>query len=137
MASLPVGWQFDSFQVRDGSARFWLGSDRAGVQAVEVELTPACDVTSAVSVEPAPDETAAEVFQQPESLRPQFTATRFLRFDGGCIAYHYAFAPGAASTLVLEADEALGMVPRQEVVDRVRQELGLTLCGAGAPPCAG
>jgi hypothetical protein len=39
------------------------------------------------------------------------------------------------SALVLQADLAISFRPRQELVDRL-DDLGLVLCGAGAPDCA-
>ena len=62
---------------------------------------------------------------------------RFLRFEGGCIAYTFRFASGASSTLAIEAVEALSLLPRATIVAEVQDVAGLTLCGAGAPPCAG
>lgn len=137
VASLPAGWTYDGFQISDGFARFWLDSDRAGVRAVEVDLRAGCDVSQAVEVPPGPDELGARTYELPTSIEPRLTGSRSIVFPGGCITYRYAFSAGSAATLILEADEALSMVPRQPIVDRVRRDLGLTLCGAGAPPCAG
>jgi hypothetical protein len=75
-------------------------------------------------------------YQRPESLDP-FVGTRSLLFPGGCIEYRYRFAAGSASALVIEADRALSSVPRTEIVEEVRKDLDLSLCGAGATKCAG
>jgi hypothetical protein len=115
----------------------WLESDRAGIRAVEAILTPRCDVGDAIEVDPAPDEAGTRRFEEPVSLDPAYVANRYYVFDGGCITYRYRFAQDAAPTLALEADEALSFVARSVYVERVRDDFGLTLCGAGAPPCEG
>jgi hypothetical protein len=116
---------------------FWLDSDRAGVHAVEVDLTPTCDVSDAVEVAPSPGEAGTKRYEQPISLRPSYRGNRYYLFSGGCITYRYRFRPGASTTLALEADEALSFTPRAVVVAAVERDLSLSLCGVGAPPCAG
>jgi len=131
----PAGWSYDGSDVRSGSARFWLDDDRAGVRAVEVDLTRSCDVSGASEVPAAPDESGTRRFEKPISLGPAFQADRFYVFDGGCVTYRFRFASGASSTLALEVDQALSFRSRTPIVDFVRDEFGETLCGAGAPPC--
>jgi hypothetical protein len=133
--SLPVGWTFGGTDVRTGLDRFWLDSDRAGIHAVEVSLTRACNVGQAVEVAPAPDEAGTRRYEEPISLPPHFEAVRFYTFPGGCVSYRYAFGTGAASTLVFEADDALSFLPRATFVKKVETDVGQSLCGAGAPPC--
>lgn len=137
LAELPAGWSYAGSDVRSGIARFWLDSDRGGFHAVEVEVTRSCDVSEAVEVRPAADEAGAHVYAEPIALDPALRANRYILFPGGCATYRYRFLPGAPSTLSLEAEEALSFFPRSALVDDVRDRLGLTLCGAGAPPCEG
>lgn len=137
VAELPAGWTYSGSDIQDGFARFWLDNDRAGLHAVEVTLQASCDVMQAVSLDPDPDETSATVYQEPTHLPPGFSGVRFLVFPGGCISYEYSFAADAPATLTLEAQQALSLVERGVIVDRVRQEYDLTLCGAEAPPCRG
>lgn len=136
IAELPIGWRFGGMSVNDRGTAMWFDHDRAGVRAVEVELTPACDVSSAVEVPPGPDEVGMRVFQEPTSLDP-FTGSRSLVFEGGCIVSRYRFAPGSDPALVIEADRALSTLARSTVVAEVRRFNDLSLCGAEAPPCAG
>lgn len=136
IAELPIGWMFAGMLVDDTGTTMWLSHDRAGMQAVEVEFSESCDVSSAVEVTPAPDEAAMRAYQQPTTLEP-YTGTRSLTFEGGCIVYRYRFAADAEPTLLLEADRALSSIPRASVVSLVREDLDLTVCGEGAPPCAG
>ena len=136
IAELPIGWQFGGSLVRDDGTTIWLDHDRAGVQAMRVDLLASCDVSSAVEVPPAPDEIGMRTYQEPQSLEP-FAGTRSLVFDGGCIVYRYRFASGSEPSLVIEADSAVSTLPRADVIAEVRETLDLTLCGAGAPPCEG
>jgi hypothetical protein len=136
IAELPIGWRFGGMFVNDAGTMLWLDHDRAGVRAVEVELTTTCDVSSAVEVPPGPDEVGMRVFQEPTSLDP-FTGSRSLVFEGGCIVSRYRFAPGSAPSLVIEADRAVSTLARSTVVAEVRRFNDLSLCGAEAPHCAG
>jgi hypothetical protein len=137
VAEFPAGWTFGGSDISSGLARFWLDSDRGGIHAVEVSLRPSCDTTGAVEERPAPDEAGSRVFVRPDSLKPSFTGARFLLFDGGCIGYTFRFASGTSPALAIEAIEAISMLPRATIVASVRKDLGLTLCGAEAPRCAG
>lgn len=136
VAELPAGWRFEQQQVASGVTTFWLGSDIAGTNAVQVDLERGCDVAGAVSVpSTADDEIGLQRFDRPEQLRP-LRLVRYYRFEGGCIVYRYAFSSAAPSSLQFEADEALSFLPRADVVQAVRHYYGLKLCGAGVP-CAG
>jgi hypothetical protein len=133
----PVGWVFGGSDVRSGLVRFWLDSDRAGIQALEVQLTRRCDVSNAVEVTPHPDEAETRRFEEPLSLRPGFVSNRYYVFPGGCVTYRFAFDVGASPTLSFDVEEALAFRPREELIDWVRDQVGLALCGAGESPCPG
>lgn len=133
--TLLTGWELQGSETVDGAFRFWLASDRAGLQAARVELTTRCDVSGAVEVTPSADEAGTRRFEEPLSLAPTFAADRFYTFPGGCVRIQYRFGSNDSS-LVLEADQAIGFRPRQPIVDRLA-DLGLVLCGAGAPGCPG
>jgi membrane-associated phospholipid phosphatase/tRNA A-37 threonylcarbamoyl transferase component Bud32 len=137
VASLPAGWRTDGARVRRGEARFWLSSDVAGEQAVEVTLQPPerCDVRDASSV--MNDEPDARQYERIERLAPGLRTTRYYLVEGGCVTYRFDFAPEAAASLVFQVDEALALTPRRDLVDAVRTNSGQPLCGYGAPPCPG
>jgi hypothetical protein len=132
----PAGWTFGGTRVANGLFAFWLNSDRAGLRAVEVVLTDGCDFADAVEVVPSDDEVGTRRFEQPLALPPNYAANRYYTFEGGCIEYRYRFRGTHDPALALEADQALGFRKRTELVDDLAP-LGLRLCGAGAPPCAG
>lgn len=133
----PVGWFFGGSEIRSGLARFWLDSDRAGLRALEVRLTRDCDVSEAVEVTPSADEAGTRRFEQPPSRPPGFVSNRYYVFPGGCVTYRFAFDLDASPTLAFDIDEALGFRPRAALVERMREQVGLELCGTGASPCPG
>jgi hypothetical protein len=138
LATIPVGWSFGGSQIKSGSVRFWLDSDRAGFHAVEVTLTKTCDRSGAVQTpQTSAPEPGMTRFELPLSLPPNFAMERFDVFAGGCVTYRYAFATGASSLLVFDLDPALSYFARSVGVQRLKELGGLTLCGAEAPPCPG
>ncbi len=136
VSALPAGWSYGGSDVRSGNAKFWLDSDRAGFHAVEVSLTRSCRTIGAVDVTSQTQEIGVQEYVREYDLRP-FMADRYFRFTGGCVTYRYRFQAGAAPSLALEADQAVTFGERTALVQRVEEEFGLTLCGAGAPPCDG
>jgi hypothetical protein len=138
IAEFPSGWSYDGSRIRSGSAQFWLDSDRAGLRALEVALTESCDVSNAVEVTAGAEVVpGVRVYEEPLSLPPTFQANRYLLFPGGCVTNRFRFTAGASATLALEAQQALSFVSRSVLVEQTKEETGLSLCGAEAPPCPG
>jgi len=134
--AFPAGWTYGGSDVADTEARFWLDSDRGGPHAVEVALTPSCRIAGAVDVTNSTSEGGVRVYLDEFTLHP-FTANKYFVFPGGCVTYRYRFGSDAEATLALEADVAVTFGLRTVLVRQVQEDLGLTLCGAGAPPCLG
>ncbi|HEX8805128.1 MAG TPA: hypothetical protein VF743_13070, partial [Acidimicrobiales bacterium] len=133
VATVPAGWEVGGIDIERDRAAFTLDSDQAGDDAVEAVLTSAdeCDVEGA---SPVPsDELGTERYERPERLPPDLRSTRTYLFPGGCVTYRFAFDSGASPALLFDADQALAFQPRQRLVEHVRDETGLALCGAGAP----
>jgi hypothetical protein len=138
VGSLPAGWSLGAVNVKRGRSQFWLDSDQAGHHAVKVTLLPeaACSVDGATEV--TSDEPDTRRFERAERLPPGLRTTRSYLFPGGCVTYEFSFAPDAAAALTFAADSALTFQPRRPLVDLVDERTGgLSLCGAGAPPCSG
>jgi len=133
---LPGGWSYGGFQVRSGLARFWLNSDRAGSHAAEVRLTPACDLAGATEISLRSPPAGLRGYEQPAARQPPSTL-RYFVFPGGCVTERLSFTRQSAPALYDQADQFLGFTPRTVYVDGVRDDEGLTLCGAQAPPCPG
>ena len=131
LAALPSGWTYGGGDIHSGEATFWLNSDQAGMRAVTVTLTPACNVSSAHEV--PSDEANTQRFENPSSLTPRLVDVRSYVFPGGCATYRFAFLPGASTAMVFDVDEAVSFVPRADLVAHLRETEGLALCGRGAP----
>lgn len=134
--SLESGWRYAGSSIANGSVRLWLDSNVAGAHSVEVQMTETCDTSGAAEVPPTGREAGAQVFVLTERLSP-FSQTRFIVFEGGCVAHRYTFEVDAPSTLVRQVEESLSFLPREALVQFVREEVGESLCGVGAPPCEG
>jgi hypothetical protein len=137
LAAIPVGWTVGGSQIRSGLVRFWLDSDRAGFHAVDVTLTKTCDTTGAIKTDAPVPEPGITRYEAPLSLPPRFALDRFDVFTGGCVTYRYAFSGDASSLLVFDLDPALRFLSRSFAVRKVKEQIGLTLCGAEAPACPG
>ena len=114
--------------------------EEAGAPLVEhpdvaiVSFTGSCEVAGSLEVTNATGELGVRDFLRELVLHP-YSANRYFTFPGGCVTYRYRFGATGDPVLALEADEALTFGPRAAVVAKVHRSLGLTLCGAGAPPC--
>jgi tRNA A-37 threonylcarbamoyl transferase component Bud32/membrane-associated phospholipid phosphatase len=128
--ALPTGLSFASAIARNGEARFWLDSDRAGARAVTVTLTGSCDTSSARPA--ATDEIGTERFDSdPAGSSGASGPDRFYRLPGGCVTYDYSVPARTDPELTAAADGALGFLPRAELVAYVHEQAGQSLCGAG------
>ena len=133
---LPGGWSVGGFEVRSGLARIWLDSDRAGARAAEITLTSSCDVAGATQLpRTSRGWPPVQRYEAPAAQQPPATV-RYYLFNGGCVTYRLAFSRQTAPALFDEADQFLGFTTRARYVNG-RKKQGLTLCGAGAPPCPG
>ena len=133
---LPAGWSYGGSQVESGMGRIWLDSDRAGAHAVEVRLTRACDVAGAAGLPLRSPPAGLRGYQTPAAGQPH-AVIRYYVFAGGCVTERFSFTRQTAPALFGQADRFLGFTPRSVYVQNVRDTEGLTLCGAGAPPCPG
>jgi hypothetical protein len=130
ITALPSGWDLDVATVRNGEARFGLNAGQAG-PVVTVTLTETCDTSTA---RPVPtDETGTQRFDEDavgadQGSRPR----RYYRFPGGCVTYNFSPSTRSDPELTALAESALAFVPREQVASYVREQSGLTLCGAGA-----
>jgi len=117
--SLPEGWSVSSVDVNQDRSVIRFDSDRAGPGAAILHLDRTCDVSAAVST--ASEFPDAERFDQIEQLAPGFRASRFYRFDGGCVRWDFAFDHNASATEAVAVGDALRLIPRQELSDRLSE----------------
>jgi hypothetical protein len=134
MGALPLGWTYGGSDVETGLVRFWFDSDRAGPRAIEVLMTRTCDVSGASEIPLRAPPPGLRRYQKPAGQHPNETISYFV-FPGGCVRYRFTFNQQSWPQLFLEADRALGFTPRSFYVNSIREQSGLTLCGANAPHC--
>lgn len=133
---LPAGWTYAGSEVRSGWVRFWLDSDRAGARAVEVTMTSDCDLAGSVEVALDGGPAGLRLFEGSAADRPDSTVRHYV-FPGGCVTSTMSFTPTSAPSIFEEADRLIGFTPRSVYAEGIRNDEGLTLCGADAPPCPG
>jgi hypothetical protein len=133
---MPAGWSYAGSDVRSGSVRFWVDSDRVGARAIEVMMTSVCDVTGAIQLALPNAPSGIRLYEEPTSSNPSATIRHYV-FPGGCVTSTFSFRRSDAPSIFDEADRMLGFTPRSIYVNGIRNDEGLTLCGAGAPPCPG
>jgi hypothetical protein len=119
--AVPLGWHLSDVQVRDGSGRFWLDSDRDGARAIEVALTASCDTRTATEI--PSDREDVRRLESVRRISPEYAGTRYYVFDGGCLAISFHLAHDSAEPLAV-ATEAVDLLPRADVEALVRQESG-------------
>jgi hypothetical protein len=134
--ALPFGWSVSAVTYESGSYTAWFADVRAGRDALQVTLTAACDVSHAAEVPDKISPSGTRAYEDVMTLQPRLQENRYLTFPGGCITYSFRFTEPAQPMLALEVQRALDVIPRARV-QRAVARLGLTLCGAGAPPCPG
>ena len=130
VAALPVGLSFAGATARNGRARFWLNSDRAGDRAVTVTLTGTCDTSTARPV--STDEAGTARFDADAAASTGGSGPdRFYRLPGGCVTYDYSAAARTDPELTAAAEGALSFLARDDLVAYVDKEAGQPLCGTG------
>ncbi|HMA46348.1 MAG TPA: hypothetical protein VKP11_03960 [Frankiaceae bacterium] len=118
---LPEGWRLTRFDVARGHTRMSLLSDRAGGRAARVELTDGCEVGAATP--DTPRAVGVRSYTLLRSITGRYAGTRYDVFPGGCVSYRFDFDRGPHIALMEQLDEAVGLVPRRELHDRLGVEL--------------
>jgi hypothetical protein len=133
---LKTGWSYGGSEIRPGFVHFWLDSDRIGADAVDVTMTGACNVAGETPLPSDEHDAGFRLFEEPIGQHRTVTVHHYV-FTGGCVTVLSSFTRQAAPSIYAQAATLLGFSPRSEHVNDVRDETGLSLCGAGAPPCPG
>jgi hypothetical protein len=127
----PAGWRFDGYDVRDGSATYWLSSSIAGYRVVEVQLLPACERSGDRFTVGGTTGVAGYLTTDPGG------ETRRFVFEGGCVTERIALPEGTDEIVVEQARGILGFLSREALAASLERDYDVTLCGAGADPCIG
>jgi hypothetical protein len=133
---LTPGWSYGGSEIRSGFVHYRLDSDRVGVDAVDVTMAEACTVVGDIPLPSEDDDASLRLYEEPTARHPGVTVRHYW-FPGGCVTVRFSFTREAAPVTWAEAADLLGFSSRSAHVKDVREETGLSLCGAGAPPCPG
>jgi tRNA A-37 threonylcarbamoyl transferase component Bud32 len=117
--TLPTGWSLARATVNDGRTVLTLNNDRAGPDAMVVRLTSGCDTRGATQVPSDRPETRRYVLV--EGVSPQFLATRFDVFPGGCVATRFSAPAERRAELTTEATLLLDFTTRQALQQALDQ----------------
>jgi hypothetical protein len=120
---LPPGWQFTDLDARNGSAKFFLDSDRNDLdakRAMTVSFTASCD-TSGASRVPS-DREGMRRFERVTQVSPTYIGNRYYVFEGGCITVLFTLSGDDRAEPLAVATQIIGTVPREDVQDLVREE---------------
>ena len=120
--AVPLGWHLTGLQAENGSARFWLDSDRHGQHAIGVRLTASCDTAGATEI--ASEREGLRRYERVRQVSPQYIGTRFYVFDGGCISLLFRFGGEQRAEPLGVATQGLGVRSRDDLRDHVRAETG-------------
>jgi hypothetical protein len=110
---LPAGWSVAEVAVNNGRSVLTLDHDRAGKQALMVQLTAACDLTGATEV--TSEQPGARRYLRVDRNAPGFSATRAYTFPGGCVTHRFSAAAPSALRLSDTASSEFGFVAREEL----------------------
>jgi membrane-associated phospholipid phosphatase/tRNA A-37 threonylcarbamoyl transferase component Bud32 len=116
---LPVGWSVAEVAVNNGRSVITLHHDRAGKEAVVVELTASCDLTGATEV--TSEQPGARRYLRVDRTTPGFSATRAYAFPGGCITARISAPAASGQQLTTETSSAIGFTTRQELRQALSQ----------------
>jgi hypothetical protein len=118
-AALPLGWDFHGLDARNGGSRFWLDSDRDGMQAVEVRLTRTCATTGASEI--PSDREGMRRLERVDRIDPTYAGRRFYLFDGGCLTIVFALQGDSPGEALAVASQVVDVISRDDLAAQVRE----------------
>jgi tRNA A-37 threonylcarbamoyl transferase component Bud32 len=118
LGPLPDGWEVARMTVNDGFSEITL-YDRLGLGTVIVWLTADCDIRGASLVPPAQPEVRR--YLRTEGLAPQYSATRFEVFPGGCVTTSLTAPPVHQERVTSQAGALLSLISRQTLQQMLDQ----------------
>ncbi len=110
VGALPVGWSFQGLEVSNRGTTFYLDSDRAGSQAVRVDLRRHCDVSRASEI-PTDTPGTRQFFEAIDTLGERYAGVNYFLFEGGCVTYRFDFRGTGRTELAREVALALDFFP--------------------------
>jgi hypothetical protein len=116
---LPVGWDMGAVEIEDGRGRFWLDSDRDGVQAVRVEVTARCDVSGTTEV--PSERPGTRRFERVTRVEGGYGGSRHYTYLGGCTTYVFDLRGETLAQPLSAIGAALDFVNRAGLREQVRR----------------
>jgi tRNA A-37 threonylcarbamoyl transferase component Bud32/membrane-associated phospholipid phosphatase len=108
---LPVGWMMGTVTVNDGRSVIPLDHDRAGPGVLVIRLTATCDTRGATEV--SSDQPQVRRYQRIDRQTPRLEATRFDRFQGGCVTAQATVPAANQAEITSQLPTILGYTSRQ------------------------
>jgi hypothetical protein len=130
-AALPLGWNFQHLDARNGVSRFWLNSDRDGQKAVEVRLTESCHTGGATEV--PSDHEGMQRLERVDRMSPAYAGARYYLFEGGCMTVVFNLAGDSAGEALALSSQVVGVLARADLAAQVHEESGGRLSLDPAP----
>jgi tRNA A-37 threonylcarbamoyl transferase component Bud32/membrane-associated phospholipid phosphatase len=122
LRSLPVGWMVGKVTVNDGRSVLSLDHDRAGPGVLVIWLTATCDTRGATEV--SSDQPRVRRYQRIDRQTPRFEATRFDRFQGGCVTARSAVPAANQAEVNSQLATILHYTSRQALQQALDQRSG-------------
>jgi hypothetical protein len=122
LGALPAGWSIGLVTVNNGRSVIRLNHDRAGADVLVVQLTAACDTRGAtplVSTQPQ-----VQRYQRIHRQVPDFEATRFDRFPGGCVTTQAAVPAANRAEVTSQLATLLHYTSRQTLQQALDERSG-------------
>jgi tRNA A-37 threonylcarbamoyl transferase component Bud32/membrane-associated phospholipid phosphatase len=119
LRSLAVGWTLANVAANDGRSVITLDNDRAGAGVMVVRLTAGCDIRGATQILSAQPGLVRYVLVEQQA--PQFSATHFDVFAGGCITTRLTVPAERRAELITESAQLLGFTTRQALQQALQQ----------------
>jgi tRNA A-37 threonylcarbamoyl transferase component Bud32 len=119
LRSLPAGWTLANVAVNDGRSVITLDHDRAGAGVMVVRMTAGCDIGGATQILSAQPGLVRYVLVEQQA--PQFSATHFDVFAGGCITTRLTVPAERRAELINESAQLLGFTTRQALAQALEQ----------------
>jgi hypothetical protein len=116
------GWRVAEVAVNDGRSVVTLDHDRAGREAVVLRLAATCYIGTAVKT--VSDDADVSRYESLERIGGGYAATRYDRFQGGCVTYQLRSNSDPNGAFASEAQVLLGFTSRQELARRLEQRSG-------------
>lgn len=118
--ALPLGWGFNHLEAKKGGSTFSLNSDRDGMEAITVSLTPTCNVDGTTEI--PTDRNGLMRLERVTTLSPHYTGQRIYLFRGGCLTFTFHLAGDNPGEGLAVATDAVGVVSRTDLQAQVRKE---------------